>query len=117
MRPNSRLTAYSSVIDPADLDLASEPPTPPTKTSERLRKDLQAVNEQLAAMKRQWDEERRKLLGENASLKDATSRLNAEVRQAKNDIKQYASGERSKVGLQGVSTMCMCDLDGSSRAT
>lgn len=83
--------------------MASEPPTPPTKTTERLRADLQAVNDQLAKIKRQWEDERRKLMGENASLKDATNRLNAEVRQAKSDMRRLADTERTKVGVQDVS--------------
>lgn len=93
----------SSFIDPRDLEEASEPPTPPTKSSEKLRADLHAVTEQLTGMKRQWDDERRKLLGENASLKDATSRLNNEVRQAKSDMRRLADTERTKAGVQGVS--------------
>lgn len=93
----------SSFIDPRDLEEISEPPTPPTKSSEKLRADLQAVTEQLASMKHQWDDERRKLLGENASLKDATDRLNAEVRQAKSDMRRLADTERTKAGSHGVS--------------
>ena len=83
--------------------MASEPPTPPTKTTERLRADLKKVNDQLANMRRQWEDERRKLMGENASLKDTTNRLNAEVRQAQSDMKRLADTERTKVGTQGVS--------------
>lgn len=55
-------------------------------------------------MKQQWDDERRKLLGENATLKDATSRLNAEVRQAKNEARRFGDTERTKIGIQGVSS-------------
>lgn len=97
----SRSADESSLIDPRDIEEAIEPPTPPTRTSEKLRADLQAVTEQLANMKRQWDEERRKLLGENASLKDVTNKLNAEVRQAKSDMRRFADSERSKAGVQG----------------
>lgn len=97
------LIAYlSSLVDPRDIEEISEPPTPPTKTSEKLRADLKAITEQLANMKQQWDGERRKLLGENASLKDATNRLNAEVRQAKSDVRRLADTERTKAGTQGV---------------
>ncbi|KAI0339572.1 hypothetical protein BDW22DRAFT_1399775 [Trametopsis cervina] len=90
----------SSFIDPADLSMEDEPETPPTKTTERLRADLQAVNTQLASMKQQWDSERRRLLGENATLKDAASRLNAEVRQVKDEVKRYSETERGKAGMQ-----------------
>ena len=87
----------SSVLD--DSSIGSEPLTPPTRTSEKLRADLESVNAQLASMKKQWDEERRKLVGDNAALQDAAKRLNAEVRQAKNE------NEKTKAGMQGVSPM------------
>ncbi|EKM50608.1 uncharacterized protein PHACADRAFT_152721 [Phanerochaete carnosa HHB-10118-sp] len=91
----------SSLVDPRDIEEVSEPPTPPTKTSEKLRADLKAVTEQLANMKQQWDGERRKLLGENASLKDTTNRLNLEVRQAKSDMRRLADTDRTKASTQG----------------
>lgn len=75
----------------------------PSRSSDKLRADLQAVNAQLAIMKQQWESERRKLLGENANLKSATNRLNAEVRQAMDDRKRYSETERGKVGMQAVS--------------
>ena len=92
------ITTSSSVLD--DSSISSEPLTSPTRTSEKLRADLEAVNAQLASMKKQWDEERRKLVGDNAALQDAAKRLNAEVRQAKNE------SEKTKAGMQGVSTTC-----------
>lgn len=61
-------------------------------------------------MKQQWGEERRKLLGENATLKDATSRLNAEVRQAKNEVRRFGDTERTKIGIQGVSSQIYFSL-------
>ncbi|KAI0692519.1 hypothetical protein BC835DRAFT_1508673 [Cytidiella melzeri] len=91
----------SSFIDPADTSMPSEPETPPTRTSDKLRADLQAVNAHLATMDQQWKSERRKLLGENTTLKDAASRLNAEVRQAKDEIKRYSETERGAAGMQG----------------
>lgn len=84
----------SSYLDTSTISMATEPPTPPTKTSEKLRGDLQAVNTQLNSMKQQWEGERQKLLGENAVLQDATKRLNAEVRNAKTQIERYANKER-----------------------
>ncbi|KAI0788909.1 hypothetical protein C8Q75DRAFT_879628 [Abortiporus biennis] len=94
----------SSILDSSDISLPSNPPTPPTKTSEKLRSDLRAVNDHLASMKQQWETERRKLLGENAVLQDAAQRLNAEVRNAKSEIQRYAdserAGERSKAAVQ-----------------
>ncbi len=58
--------------------------------------DLSAVNTQLNSMKRQWDNERQELLGENAALQDATKRLNSEVRSAKDAVKRYAEGEKAE---------------------
>lgn len=74
-----------------------DPPTPPSKTSEKLRTDLHAVNTQLYTMKRQWEDERQKLLGENAVLQDATKRLNAQ-------IERYANKERN---LGDVEQVCV----------
>ena len=76
--------------------MALEPPTPPTRTSEKLRQDLDAVNSQLSSMKKQWEEERRKLLGDNAALQDTAKRLSAEIRQAKSET------EKTRAGMQGV---------------
>lgn len=88
------------------MSLPAEPPTPPTKTSEKLRTDLRAVNRQLALMQDQWEDERRKLAGENAVLQDATKRLNAEVRNAKSELQRHMewekSGERDKATMQSV---------------
>lgn len=56
-------------------------------------------------MQQQWDNEKRKLLGENATLKDATNRLNAEVRQAKSEIKRYTEADRGKASSEGVSPL------------
>ncbi|KAL6300868.1 hypothetical protein BKA93DRAFT_500905 [Sparassis latifolia] len=85
----------SSMFDASDMSLATEPPTPPTKTSEALRASLQTVNAQLASMKKAWDQEKRKLLGEKAVLQDAAKRLNLEVREAKNEIQRFAETERA----------------------
>ena len=88
-------------------------PTPPSKTSEKLRTDLHAVNSQLSSMKRQWESERQKLLGENAVLQDATKRLNAEVRNAKSQIQRYVNkereSERNRDGVEQVS--CLQELE------
>ena len=75
----------------------------PSSSSDKLRANLHAVNTQLATMKQRWESEKHKLLGENATLKDATKRLNAEVRQAKDDMKRYSETERGKASMQAVS--------------
>lgn len=96
---------HSSILSESSMSL--EPPTPPTRTSEKLKADLEAVNSQLSSMKKQWEQERRRLVGDNAALQDATTRLNVEVRQAKSEIQRYAETERAhekaKAGMQGVS--------------
>ncbi|KAG6811541.1 hypothetical protein H0H92_006894 [Tricholoma furcatifolium] len=76
-------------------DLASEPPTPATKTSEGLRAELKAVNSQLQTMKEEWNQERRALLGENAILQDATNRLNAQMKSAKEEMKKATETGRA----------------------
>jgi hypothetical protein len=89
--------------------LPSEPPTPPTRTSEALRSDLRSVNSQLAKMKKDWEHERQKLLGEKAVLQDAANRLNVQVRTAENEARTVAetkkAGERLRLGVEGV---CAC---------
>ncbi|KAH8103946.1 hypothetical protein BXZ70DRAFT_923662 [Cristinia sonorae] len=94
----------SSILEASMFSLPEEPPTPPTKTSERLRTDLQAVNRKLTDMQRQWEDERQKLTGENAVLQDATKRLNAEVRNAKSELQRLAeiesAGERGRNAVE-----------------
>ena len=93
------------------MSLPAEPPTPPTRTSEALRTELKEVNTQLDSMKKSWEEERRKLLGENAVLQDAATRLNAEVRDAKDELRKYAhaerAGERARASIESVSIMSL----------
>jgi myosin protein heavy chain len=74
--------------------LPSNPPTPPTKTSEALRLDLHAVNKKLDTMKQRWEEEKRHLLGEKAVLQDAANRMNMEVRSAKDEAKRATEASR-----------------------
>ncbi|GLB41649.1 putative pericentrin-AKAP-450 domain of centrosomal targeting protein [Lyophyllum shimeji] len=86
-------------------DLPSEPPTPPTRTGEALRAELQSVNAHLESMKKEWEQERRTLLGEKAVLQDAANRLNAQVKDAKEEMKKVAesgrAGERAAASAQG----------------
>ena len=86
----------SSILESFDLTLPTEPPTPPTKTTEKLKLNLSAVNAQLTSIKRQWEEERQQLLGENAVLHDVTKRLNSEVRSAKDEAKRIAENEKAE---------------------
>ena len=91
------------------MSLPAEPPTPPTRTSEALRAELQEVNVQLQIMRRGWEDERRQLMGDNAVLQDAAMKLNAEVRNVKDELRKYASaeraGERERAGIEGVSAI------------
>lgn len=50
-------------------------------------------------MKRQWETEKKQLLGEKAALQDAAKRLNMQIRNTKEDAKT----ERAKAGGQEVS--------------
>nr|VWP02273.1 Lid2 complex component lid2 [Ganoderma boninense] len=95
----------SSFLEASTMSMSlAEPPTPPSRTSEALRSEIREVNAQLDDMKHTWEVERKKLLGENAVLQDAATRLNAEMRDAKDEIRKYASaeraGERARAGIQ-----------------
>ncbi|KAG5644884.1 hypothetical protein DXG03_007525 [Asterophora parasitica] len=101
------LTVDESILDVSKDDLPTEPPTPATRTSEALRSDLQSVNSHLETMKKEWEQERRTILGEKAVLQDATNRLNAQMKTAKEEMKKVVeggrAGERVVVGVQSVS--------------
>lgn len=104
---NASLTRYPdtflSSLDVSHSGLPSNPPTPPTKTSDALRLDLQVVNQQLDAMKLRWDNEKRQLLGEKAVLQDAANRMNMEVRSAKDEAKRATeAGRRSRVDTREI---------------
>lgn len=95
--------------------LLANPPTPLITTSEALRKELQNVNAQLDIMRKQWQDEKRQLLGEKAVLQDAANRMNIEVRNAKQEVRKAIEAEResrrSRADTQGVGTrlgdLCM----------
>ncbi|KAG6831612.1 hypothetical protein H0H87_004674 [Tephrocybe sp. NHM501043] len=101
-----------STLELSRDDLPSEPPTPATRTSEALRADLQAVNAQLDAMKKEWSQERRTLLGEKAVLQDAANRLNAQMKTAKEEMRKAA--EIGRAGEQAV-TNVQEELDKAKR--
>jgi myosin protein heavy chain len=58
-------------------------------------------------MKKQWEEERQKLLGEKAVLQDAANRLNVKVHEAEEEVRMVAetkkAGEKLRVGVEAVS--------------
>ncbi|KIL69166.1 hypothetical protein M378DRAFT_70128 [Amanita muscaria Koide BX008] len=86
-------------------NLPDEPETPPTRTSEALRTELRSVNSQLENLKKQWEDERRQLVGENVALQDAADRLNAKIRNAQEEARRaYESGrvgEKAKASVEG----------------
>ncbi|KAK0466948.1 uncharacterized protein EV420DRAFT_1260439 [Desarmillaria tabescens] len=84
-----------SSLEISHPSLASEPPTPPTKTSEALRANLQSLNSQLSSMKKQWEQEREQLQGEKAVLQDVANRLNDQVRQAKEEATKISQTEKA----------------------
>ena len=95
---------YSSILEASTMSMSFA--EAPTRSSETLRSELREVNAQLDDMKHSWEAERRKLLGENAVLQDVATRFNAEVRDAKDELRKYASseraGERARAGIQDV---------------
>ncbi|KAL0954003.1 hypothetical protein HGRIS_005160 [Hohenbuehelia grisea] len=80
--------------------LPTEPPTPPTKTSEALRANLHAVNSDLADLRKRWAEEKHQLLGEKAVLQDATTRLNAQISNAREEARKAAQSGRASEQVQ-----------------
>jgi hypothetical protein len=80
--------------------------TPPTPSPETLRENLRSVNTQLDSLRKQWDDEKRRLIGEKAALQDAANRLNAQVFSAKKEMKRVSEaekdGERQRVGAMEV---------------
>ncbi|KAJ7696511.1 hypothetical protein B0H17DRAFT_1158623 [Mycena rosella] len=105
LRSAIRAEADESSVDAFSVSLPSEPPTPPTRTSEALRADLHSVNSHLSRMKKQWEDEKKKLLGEKAVLQDAANRLNLKVRTAEEEVRMVAetkkAGEKLRVGVEG----------------
>ncbi|KAF8902351.1 hypothetical protein CPB84DRAFT_1961582 [Gymnopilus junonius] len=84
--------------------LPSEPPTPPTRTSEALKANLQSVNQHLDELKKQWETEKKRLLGEKAILEDAANRLNGQIKSTKEEVRKAAennrTGDRAKANLE-----------------
>lgn len=88
----------SSVLD----ELASEPATPPTRTSEALRSELRNVNNLLDRLKCQWQAEKQTLLGDKAALQDATNRLSTEYRAAQEQVRKHQRQEDAAAGINTV---------------
>ncbi|OBZ74037.1 hypothetical protein A0H81_06283 [Grifola frondosa] len=92
----------SSLMEISTMSLPSEPPTSPSRPTEA---DVRTFNTQLDSMKKAWEDEKSKLVGENAALQDAATRLNVEVRNAKDEIKKFVqaerTGEKARAGIEG----------------
>ncbi|KAF7430968.1 hypothetical protein PC9H_006683 [Pleurotus ostreatus] len=90
----------SSYLEESHSGLPSEPPTPPTKTTEALRAKLKSVNDNLAGMHKHWEEEKSQLLGEKAMLQDTTNRLNLQLQTAKEEAKRVSQSGKVKDRVQ-----------------
>lgn len=94
-------------MDISKDQLPNEPPTPPTRTSEALKANLQSVNLHLDRLKQQWEAEKKKLLGEKAVLADAANRLNDQVKNTKEEARKTAeqnrAGEKIRANVESVS--------------
>ncbi|KAF9006188.1 hypothetical protein BDQ17DRAFT_1389747 [Cyathus striatus] len=73
------LQSENSSFQISNDTLPTEPPTPPTKTSESLRAEVASVNNRLKLLQKEWEDEKRQLLGERARLQDKTNQLNTET--------------------------------------
>jgi myosin protein heavy chain len=90
--------SLNSTLDVSMLSYASE--STPVKTSEALEDEFRAVNRELASMKKQWQEEMRQLLGDNAVLKDAAERLNLQMRDARERAEhKERTHEKARAGV------------------
>ncbi len=79
------------------------PESTPAKTSEFLMEEVKGVNRELTSMKKQWHEERRQLLGDNAVLKDAANRLNRQMQDAQERAEQKErKHEKARNGILDV---------------
>lgn len=93
--------SFNSTLDFSMLSHASE--STPVKTSEALEDELRAVNRELGSMKKQWQDERRQLLGDNAVLKDAADRLNLQMRDARERAEhKERTHEKARAGVLDV---------------
>ncbi|KXN84255.1 hypothetical protein AN958_12828 [Leucoagaricus sp. SymC.cos] len=61
------------------------------RTTDILRQDLQALNEELADLRQKWKEEKKQLVTEKAALQDTANKLNAQV---KEEARRLAETER-----------------------
>lgn len=104
-------TAAPSTMDLSRSILPSEPPTPPTRTSEALKSDLRNVNSQLSSMKREWESERQQLIAEKGVLQDVANKLNDKIRTFTADAaKEKSNQAHHRSDIQAVSVGACCNV-------
>lgn len=87
------VTYFSLSYDASGLELGAEPPTPPSKTTEVLKAQLQAANASLE-----------KLRGDMEDLQASNKRLNSKIRETKEESKKAMESNRAKSNVQSVSS-------------
>lgn len=83
-----------STMDMSQSELPSNLSSPATSSGEAFQVDLQNVYAQLDAMKEEWQEEKRRLLGEKAVLEDEANRIKMEARNAKEEFRRASDANR-----------------------
>jgi hypothetical protein len=91
--------------------------TPPSKSPESLKAELRGVNKELTLMKRQWQEEKRRLLGDKAVLQDTANKLNAQMRDAERRAKEKEGTVERVRGLQACPRHLILTFDCRSSKT
>jgi DNA repair exonuclease SbcCD ATPase subunit len=109
-----REEADDSSLDISTSSLLSELSTSPGPTTEVLQSQLRAVNDQLEAMKIEWSNEKRRLLGEKAALQDTAQRLNAQIREtqsvAQKAAQAEAAGKKARSSIEAVGTLLYAEV-------
>ena len=103
-------------VSMASDGLPDEPATPPTKTSEALKENLQNINSHLDELKKDWDDEKKRLVGEKAMLEKEAKQLQHQIKSYKEENKKVTektrAGEKGKATLEVVSILniffCEC---------
>ena len=90
-------------VSTASDGLPDEPATPPTKTSEALKENLQNINSHLDELKKDWEDEKKRLVGEKAMLEKEAKQLQHQLKSWKEENKKVA--EKTKAGEKGKATL------------
>ncbi|TFK29615.1 hypothetical protein FA15DRAFT_581743 [Coprinopsis marcescibilis] len=80
----SRVIADESSMDASPDSMMSEPPTPPTRTTEALKAQLQAANASLEHLREEMEE-----------LQADNKRLGGQIRNAKAEVRKVADGRKA----------------------